>query len=305
MEPKLIVHGGAWNIPDKYHQAHIDGCYAAVEAVASDLENGLNALDAVEKAVNVLEENTTFNAGKGSYLNSVGEIELDAIICDGKTLNFGAVAAVQNILHPVSVAKLLLKHPEHCFLVGEGVQQFLRENQIPEVAVEDLLTERELIYYQKIKADPHFRTRKPFEPSPMDTVGAVAMDSQGDFAAATSTGGTPRKLPGRAGDSPVIGAGAYADNQAGAVSATGYGEAIMKVLLSKVVCDSLINMPAMAAAKHGIAILEKRVNGLGGVIGVNCKGEYAYSHNTPYMAFAYCHKKAGIISQIKINDPAV
>jgi beta-aspartyl-peptidase (threonine type) len=305
MKPKIIVHGGAWNIPHKYHQAHIDGCYQAVQAVISDLENGLSALDAVEKAVNVLEEDATFNAGKGSYLNAIGEIELDAIICDGKTLNFGAVAAVQNILHPVTVAKILLNHPEHCFLVGKGIQQFLRDNHIQEVAVEDLLTERELVYYRKIKGDQNFRTRMPFEPSPMDTVGAAAMDQNGDFAAATSTGGTPRKLPGRAGDSPIIGAGAYADNRTGAVSATGFGEAIMKVLLSKVVCDSLLTLPAIEAAQRGINLLEKRVNGLGGVIGINDKGDYAYAHNTPFMAFAYYQKEAGIISQIKIIDSTV
>jgi beta-aspartyl-peptidase (threonine type) len=302
MKPKIIVHGGAWNIPKKFHQAHIDGCYQAVDFVTTELENGLSALNAVEMAVHVLEENPTFNAGRGSYLNSKGEIELDAIICNGKTLNFGAVAAVQNVLHPVTVAKILLEHPEHCFLVGQGIQSLLRDHHIPEVPVEDLLTERELVYYRKIKEDPHFRTRMPFEPSPMDTVGAVAVDRNGDFAAATSTGGTPRKLPGRAGDSPVIGAGAYADNRAGAVSATGFGEAIMKVLLSKTVCDHLINMPAMEAAQLGIAMLEKRVNGLGGVIGINTKGEYAYSHNTPYMAFAYYHEEVGISSQIKINN---
>jgi beta-aspartyl-peptidase (threonine type) len=302
MDPKIIAHGGAWNIPDEHHQSHIAGCHKAIEAVASDLVNGLSAIDAVEKAVNVLEEDVTFNAGKGSYLNSTGNIELDAIICDGKTLNFGAVAAVQNVLHPVSVARLLLNHPEHCFLVGAGVQQFMQENNFSLIAIEELLTERELKYYQKIKQDPQFRTRIPFEPSPMDTVGAVALDEKGNFAAATSTGGTPRKLPGRTGDSPVIGAGAYADNSAGAVSATGYGEAIMKVLLSKTVCDSLRNLPALKAAQQGIRLLEKRVNGLGGVIGINRAGEYTYSHNTPYMAFAYYKKDTGVISRIRVSD---
>jgi beta-aspartyl-peptidase (threonine type) len=305
MNAKIIVHGGAWNIPEQYHQAHVDGCYQAIDSVLADLESGLDALSTVEKAVNVLETDDTFNAGRGSYLNAIGEIELDAIICDGRTLNFGAVAAVQNILHPVSVAKMILDHPEHNFLVGKGIQQFLREKQVPEIPVEELLTKRELQYYKKIKADPRFRTRMPFEESPMDTVGAVALDVRGNFAAATSTGGTPRKLPGRAGDSPVIGAGAYADNEAGAVSATGYGEAIMKVLLSKTVCEKLKSSPPLEAARQGIAILEKRVDGLGGIIGINLSGEYVYAHNTPYMAFAYYQQNSGIISQIKMNDPRV
>jgi beta-aspartyl-peptidase (threonine type) len=305
MEPKIIVHGGAWNIPRRFHQAHQDGCYNAVQVVYSDLKNGLSALEAVERSVNELESDPTFNAGKGSYLNVRGEVELDAIICDGKTLNFGAVAAVQNVLHPVSVAKILLNHPEHCFLAGSGVQQFLKEHHITEVAVEDLLTHRELVYYRKIKGDPNFRTRKPFEPAPGDTVGAVALDESGNLAAATSTGGTPRKLPGRVGDSPVIGAGAYADNHLGAISATGYGEAIMKILLAKLVCDHLKDLPALDAARFGITQLEKRVNGLGGVIGINRAGEYAYYHNTPFMAYAYYNTKKGIVSSIKIDDAPV
>lgn len=301
MVPKIIVHGGAWNIPKRFHQAHLEGCSKAVQAVYADLKNGLSALEAVERAVNELEADPTFNAGRGSYLNVKGEIELDAIICDGKTLNFGAVAAVQNILHPVSVAKILLNHPEHCFLAGNGLKDFLKEHHIAEVAVEDLLTRRELVYYRKIKGDPNFRTRKPFEPAPGDTVGAVALDDRGNLAAATSTGGTPRKLPGRIGDSPVIGAGAYADNQLGAISATGFGEAIMKILLAKLVCDNFKDLPAMAAARFGITQLQKRVSGLGGVIGINRSGTYAYCHNTPFMAYAYYNTKKGIVSHIKTD----
>jgi len=304
MEPKIIVHGGAWNIPRRFHQAHLDGCSEAIKSVIPDLQNGLSALEAVERAVNVLESDPTFNAGKGSYLNAAGEIELDAIICDGTTLNFGAVAAIQNVLHPVSVAKILLTHPEHCFLAGRGIEEFLKEHHFPLVKVEELLTERELIYYRKIKGDPKFRTRKPFEPSPGDTVGAVALDKQGHLAAATSTGGTPRKLPGRVGDSPVIGAGAYADNQLGAISATGYGEAIMKILLAKLVCDQLTHLPAMEAARYGISQLQERVNGLGGVIGITQNGEYAYCHNTPYMAFAFHDKTDGIVCRIKTDHGA-
>jgi beta-aspartyl-peptidase (threonine type) len=296
MKPRLIVHGGAWNIPESQHQAHLNGCTAAIRQVYPSLQKGMSALDAVEEAVGILEEDPTFDAGRGAFLNSEGEIELDAIICDGSTLNFGAVAAIKNILHPVKAARLLMNHPEHCFMVGEGAQKFLRKMNFPEVTVEELLTPLELEFYHRIKNDPLFTTRKPFEPNPQGTVGAVARDLQGNLAAATSTGGTPRKLPGRVGDSPVIGAGAFADNRKGAVSATGYGESIMKVVLSKLTCDEFEGNPAMQAARKAIHILQTRVNGLGGVIGINSSGEYAFFHNTEYMAMAYHHESEKVIA---------
>ncbi len=301
MEPKLIVHGGAWNIPESLHQAHMEGCKRAVQLVYPKLAQGLSAIDAVEEAVCVLEEDETFDAGRGAFLNAEGEIELDAIICDGRNLSFGAVAAVKNILHPVKAARLLIDHPEHCFLVGEGAQKFLRKMNFPEVEIEELLTERELEFYKKIKDDPTFKTRLPFESSPLGTVGAVALDIKGNVAAATSTGGTPRKLPGRVGDSPVIGAGAYADNTRGAVSATGHGESILKILLSKLTCDEFCTHSAMQAAQYAIHILQERVNGLAGVIGISSSGHYAYCHNTPYMAMAYFHESQQIVTMIKSN----
>ncbi len=299
MEPKLIVHGGAWNIPEKLHEAHINGCQKTVEQVYPELKNGLSALDAVEQSVNILEKDPTFDAGRGAFLNANGKIELDAIICDGKTLAFGAIAAITNILHPVSAARLIMEKTEHCMLVGEGADQFLSELNFPKVSIEALLTERELEYYRRIKSDPNFKTRKPFESSPHDTVGAVAMDQNGNFAAATSTGGTPRKLPGRVGDSPLIGAGAYADNQSGAVSATGWGESIMKVLLARSVCNYFKHHSAQKAAESGITDLQDRVNGLGGVIGINREGEYACFHNTEYMAFAFYTSGTGISAGIE------
>ena len=134
----------------------------------------------------------------------------------------------------------------------------------------------------------------------MDTVGAVALDVNGNIAAATSTGGTARKLVGRVGDSPICGAGAYADNELGGASATGWGESIMKILLSKTAVDLLGRSEAMAAAQESIYILQKKVKGLGGIIGINKSGEYAYAHNTPKMAYAYWDTINGeFISRIK------
>lgn len=298
MKPKLIVHGGAWNIPQKLEAAHRQGMENALTTVYPLLRDGLSALDAVEKAVNILEADPTFDAGRGAFLNAAGEIELDAIIVDGTTRNFGAVGALQNVLHPVSVARRVMMDTEHCFLVGAGAAEFARRMGFPELAPEALLTERELSYFRKIRDDPDFRTRLPFEPSPMGTVGAVALDQAGNLAAATSTGGTPRKLPGRVGDTPVIGAGAYADHATGAASATGWGESILKVLLSKTVCDLLPTLGAAAAAGRGIQLLEKSVHGLAGIIAIDRRGNCAFAHNTAKMAVGMVKDSGKVRCQI-------
>ncbi len=299
----LIVHGGAWNIPEELEADHIEGVRQAVAEVFPRLSDGLPALDAVEAAVRVLEEDPTFDAGRGSCLNALGEIEMDAIIMDGSSLNLGAVAAIQNVLHPVTVARLVMERSEHCLLVGAGAQSFARKMGVRQLSARELLTPRELAFHAEIMSDPSFTTRKPFEPSPMGTVGAVAMDRWGNLAAATSTGGTARKLPGRVGDSPLVGAGAYADNLCGASSATGWGEAIMKVLLSKSACDLLRDHSAEEAAQMAVDLLQQRVQGLGGIILVDRLGNYGFAHNTDKMAFAYAHPSGKVVARIKA-EPA-
>ena len=301
MKPKLIVHGGAWNIPEAYVEAHLTGVHQAVAQVFPKLQVGLSALDAVEQAVNILEEDPTFDSGRGAFLNEIGAIELDALIMDGQRLNFGAVAAVRNLLNPVSLARKVMEETEHCFLVGEGAMRFAKRQGFEELPPEELLTDRELDFFKKIKEDKNFRTELPFEFTPMDTVGAVAMDQNGNFAAATSTGGTARKLVGRVGDSPIAGAGGYADNALGAVSTTGWGESIMKVLLAKTVCDLFEREEAIFAAQKGIEILKDKVNGMGGVIGIRRDGKYAYAHNTPKMAFALAMEDGSIFKGIRVE----
>lgn len=302
MEPRLIVHGGAWSIPDAYELDHINGVYHAVATIYPELLHGMTALDAVEAAVKILEEDPTFDAGRGAFLNAIGEIELDAMIMDGATLNFGAVASVQNILHPITLARRVMEHTEHCFLVGSGAQLFARQIGVPELAPRDLLTPRELEFYEQIKSDPSFYTHQPFEPQPNGTVGAVALDTGGNLAAATSTGGTPRKLPGRVGDSPIVGAGAYADNKYGAASATGWGESILKIVMSKTACDLLQENSADQAAQLAVELLNQRVQGWGGIIIIDKKGQYGLAHNTTKMAFAYAQPSGEIIAQIKNSN---
>ncbi len=302
MKPRLIVHGGAWDIPDQFVDDHVRGVQQAIESIYPKLEQGMTALEAVEQAVNILEADPTFDAGRGAFLNAKGDIELDAFIMDGKNLDFGSVAGVANLLHPVSLARKVMDAPDFRFLVADGALQFAKECGMEEIDPKELLTERELEFYDQIKADPNFSTVGAFsgEAQPSDTVGAVALDRYGNLAAATSTGGTPRKHPGRVGDCPIIGSGGYADNLLGAASSTGYGESLMRVMLCRTACDNLHRHPAMASAQQAIGYLHQRVEGYGGVIMISPQGDYGFAHNTPRMAFAYADDSGKAVANIKI-----
>jgi beta-aspartyl-peptidase (threonine type) len=296
--PVLIVHGGAYDIPTESHEAHTAGCRRAAEAGWHVLSGGGLALEAVEAAVRVLEDDPTFDAGRGSFLNAAAEVELDAIIVDGRDLNFGAVAAVQRVRHPVTLARLVMTESKHAMLAGPGAEAFAREHGLPICPPEELLTGRELERWRaEVAGRPHEWDGNAI---PSDTVGAVAMDAAGNLAAATSTGGTFNKHPGRVGDSPLVGCGAYADNRAGSVSATGEGEALMKVVISKTVCDLMArDMTAQEAADAAIAILTERTTGKGGVIVLDRWGRVGIAHNTPYIAHAIATTGGKIITGIE------
>nr|WP_321260727.1 isoaspartyl peptidase/L-asparaginase [uncultured Pseudodesulfovibrio sp.] len=288
MQPRLIVHGGAWDIPDEFVDDHVAGVHQAVSKIYPMLADGISAMDAVEKAVNILEADPTFDAGRGAFLNACGDIELDAFIMDGKELDFGAVAAVANLLHPVSLARKVMTAKDFRILVGAGAMQYAQECGFTEIDPRELLTDRELAFYEQIKNDESFTPINAFSGKyPSDTVGAVAMDKNGNLACATSTGGTPRKHPGRVGDSPIIGSGGYADNELGAASSTGYGESILRVMLCKTACDFLRTDAPMTAAALSMEVLKNRGHGYGGVIMLSPDGQYGFAHNTPRMAFAY------------------
>ncbi len=235
----LVVHGGAWDIPDSLLAAHRAGVQGALQVGWSVLKRGGSAIDAVESAVAAMEDNETFDAGKGSFINAVGEVELDASIMDGRTLRAGAVAAVQNVRNPITLARKIMEESEHVLLVGMGATRFAKEHKVPTCSPDFLVTARELERWRDIQSAARFSTVDAFRHGrlPSDTVGAVALDRSGSIASATSTGGTPNKYPGRVGDSPLIGCGTYADNETGGVSATGWGESIIKVVLAKRVID--------------------------------------------------------------------
>ena len=257
-------------------------------------------MDAVEAAVRQLESDPTFDAGCGSFLNEDGEVELDASIMDGKTLKAGAAAAVRRLMHPITLARKIMEETDHLLLVGTGAEKFARKVGMKFSPTTALLTGRELELWKKLKRKESFHAKMVFSGGPKGTVGAVALDSKGNLAAATSTGGTPRKMAGRVGDTPVIGAGTYADNLLGAVSCTGWGEGIMRIGLAKRVLNYLEKgVSAPNAVKKAVEEMRRRVDGYGGAILVTPKGQVALYHNTPRMAFAYLDKSGEIKAGIK------
>lgn len=272
----ILVHGGAGPLTDTEGEALATaGCLAAARRGAAVLARGGAALDAVEAAVQVLEDDPAFNAGLGAALNVDGEVELDASIMDGATLAAGAVAAVRTFRNPVGLARLVMERSGHVLLVGEGATLFARQQGVPEVPNASLVTPRARARWEARRAASH------------GTVGAVARDAGGHVAAATSTGGTTNKLRGRVGDSPLIGCGTYADDALGAASATGLGEAIIRVTLTRHALDLLHHgLSPRAAAEQGVAAL-KRVGGEGGVILVSPQGALAAAFNTERMAHAW------------------
>jgi L-asparaginase / beta-aspartyl-peptidase len=304
MKPSLIVHGGAWDIPDGSVDACKAGCQRALAAGWSILNSGGSALDAVEAAIIALEDDPAFDAGFGSHLTLDGHVECDAIVMDGATLRAGSVTTLRHIRNPIRLARQVLENCPHMMLVGEGAERFAVEQGLALCAPEELIAEAERDAWQKCRSSKHAAAHH--RGHEQGTVGAVALDSDGRLFAATSTGGTCCKLPGRVGDSPLIGCGCYADIEAGGVSCTGYGEAIMKVVLAKTAADFLRNpvgsdpnpsprilpklsMPDVAAlaAREAVSVLATRTHATGGLILLDRKGNPGFAFNTPRMAYAY------------------
>lgn len=291
-DPVLVIHGGAWAIPDDMVEAHLNGVRDAMNAGWRVLERGGPALDAVEEAVVVMEDDETFDAGRGSFLNRDGKVQLDALIMDGSTLRAGGVGCVERLRNPIRAARKILSDSPHVYFVAEGAERFAEEHGIKLCNNDDLVIPREVDRLREFQASA--ANAKPgsaqdlFAPAiSHDTVGAVALDGDGNIAAATSTGGTLNKAPGRLGDSSLIGCGCYADNQTAAASTTGWGEPIMKLVLAKWAADRVAtgSLPEWVAAE-AINYLKDRVNGHGGMILLDARGRFGIAHNTPRMAWA-------------------
>jgi beta-aspartyl-peptidase (threonine type) len=319
--PVLLVHGGAWAIPPEMAEDHQRGVAHALSTGYAILEAGGTATDAIEAAVTILEDDPTFDAGRGSFLTSEGRVQLDALLMDGATLRAGGVACVEHLRNPIQAARLVLDKSPHVYFVGSGAEAFAAQHGMKLIDNAELVLDRERTRLHDAQSrlaagladitfsgpeqseaptnrssfvgwqdDKSPETAVPCNPSPTssshDTVGAVALDQYGNLAAGTSTGGTLNKAPGRVGDSSLIGCGCYADNLSAATSLTGHGEPIMKLVLGKWACDRVAaGSSPQQAATDSIDYLFTRLGGHGGIILLGPDGQIGLAHNTPRMAW--------------------
>jgi L-asparaginase / beta-aspartyl-peptidase len=307
LRPSLIVHGGAWAIPQETFAACRSGIRRSLEAGWAVLSGGGSAADAVETAIVVMEDDPIFDAGFGSHLTLDGRVQLDAILMDGATLKAGSVAAVERVRNPIRLARRLLENSEHIMLVGAGAEQFAEENGMPLCRPEELVTEQERAAWLRCREDSH--AAENHASHMQGTVGAVALDSRGGLFAGTSTGGTCCKHSGRVGDSPLIGCGCYADAEWGGVSCTGKGEGIMKIVMAKMAVDLLAMPPedpyrlqprpegsqsehnqAQFVADACVRKLAHRAHTMGGLILLDREGRPAAAFNTPQMAYGFVER---------------
>jgi beta-aspartyl-peptidase (threonine type) len=284
--PAVVVHGGAGTPPDADPTRYFEGTRRAAEAGLRALLQGGSALDAAQAAAVVLEDDPGFNAGTGAALTSSGDAELDASCMDGTTLRAGAVACVKTVKNPILLARRVCDDTPHILLCSHGAEAFARECGIPEIPNALLVTQRQLERWREL----HAQAQKEGADSvrrKIGTIGAVAVDARGRVAACTSTGGTMYKRPGRVGDTPIIGAGTYADDHEAAASSTGLGEAILKVTMARSACVRVRDGASpRAAAIAAVGLLRERAHGEGGIILAGPDGRLGWAYNTPRMARA-------------------
>jgi len=296
---QLVVHGGAGVIErsaldPRREEAIRQALAAALDAGAEVLAHGGSALDAVEASVRLLEDDPHFNAGRGAALTSDGTVELDAAIMDGEGLAAGAVAGVTQTRNPVALARAVMEHTPHVLLAGAAAESFARDMKLAEV---------DPTWFHTPMRRRQFDELRRSGPASFDvgmkygTVGAVARDCHGHVAAATSTGGVTGKRPGRVGDTPVIGAGTYADDRAAAISATGSGEHFIRAVAAHEICARirLLGEGAQEAAAHAIAEVE-RLGGSGGIIFVSAAGEAGWVFDSKGMYRAKASRAGRMIA---------
>ena len=297
----IMVHGGAGALDnvkdDKTAFRYLDSIRRTLEHGRDVLQLGGSALQAAEACACLLEDDPVFNAGCGSVLNENGKVEMDAAIMDGRDLSAGAVAAVDNIANPVQLARLVMTESEHVMLIAEGAMRFADHCGMERVPEDYFYTRdrveqlRQARLRHKVMLD-HDDTEEDSEDQKYGTIGAVVLDPAGNLAAATSTGGIVNKRMGRVGDSPIVGAGVYADNETCAVSATGFGEDFMRTVISKTIADFILmkGMDAKQATQAGIGYLTRKVKGRGGVIVIDAAGNCASDFTTKKMIHGWIEK---------------
>lgn len=284
-KPVIVVHGGAGRIPAHRRHGAVQGVEAAVICGWDVLDAGGSAVDAVTAAVRSMEADPQFNAGLGAVLNAGGEIRLDAAIQCGQRLDMGAVADLPALRHPSALVRRMLGE-DLTFLVGAGAMRQAEAWGFESISPEDLVTETRLEQWRAAKFEG-LDEQLPVFGDEGDTVGAVALDANGDLAAMTSTGGVVYKPLGRVGDSPIVGSGLAADNELGAISATGKGEDLLKVVCCQVALEQLRReISCQDAAIFALRRMERRVGGLGGLILINPYGEVGIHHTSDHMSWA-------------------
>ena len=298
--PVIVVHGGAGTWHPERQNPGIEGVKeAALKGFNILMENG-SAVDAVEVAVMSMEDNEVFNAGKGSTFTLDKRIEMEASIMDGKTLKAGAAGLLTNIKNPVHLARIVMEKTDFVFLIGEGAEKLAeiynleRQNPATELRLKYWKNLREKLLKGEVNYLPRLHELVEQHPELFvyETVGAVALDKEGNVAAATSTGGMTLKIPGRIGDSSLIGCGTYADNAAGACSATGIGEIAIRLVLAKTVCDYMQRINAQKAVEEAIKLVNRRIAGKAnfmGLIAVDTEGNIGAAHNSSNICWAYMH----------------
>lgn len=294
----LVIHGGAGtilkeNMTPEQEKAYRDKLTEALTAGYEVLSSDGTALDAVEAVIIILEDSPLFNAGKGAVFNSEGKNELDASVMDGETLQAGAVAGVRNVKNPIKLARLVMEASPHIMLAGEGAEHFGRQQGATMVPDEYFFTQRRWEALQRAR-------EREQEAAGHGTVGAVALDKAGNLAAGTSTGGMTNKKFGRVGDSPIIGAGTYADNQTCAVSCTGHGEYFIRAAVAHDISALMAyqGLPLQEAARE--VVMEKLVElgGTGGVIAIDRRGHIAMPFNTAGMYRGYVDENGRVVVEI-------
>ncbi|MCA1817661.1 MAG: isoaspartyl peptidase/L-asparaginase [Acidobacteria bacterium] len=297
----FVIHGGAGAIERGKMTPELEKQYReklteALEAGYRVLSNNGSGLDAVEAAIRIMEDSPLFNAGKGAVFTHEGTNELDSSIMDGRTLAAGSVAGLKHIRNPISLARMVMEKSPHVMMVGEGAEAFAKQQGVELVPASYFYTERRWQELQRAKEEEKQKQNAPTkknahgeapalgEDGLRGTVGAVALDSAGNLAAGTSTGGITNKRFGRVGDSPIIGAGTYADNNSCAVSATGDGEYFIRAAVAHDI-SALVGYKGMSVQAAADAVLDKvkRIGGTGGVIVLDREGNFAAPFNTAGM----------------------
>jgi len=280
-EWSVLVHGGAGDVRPEMLQSHVDGCRLAAAEAARVLMSGGSALNAAQRAVEILEDDPRFNAGNGACLNAEGRIELDAAIMEGTLLRAGAVAVLPPFQHPIAIARAVLNEGGHVMFAGEGAERFALSRGFARSADDALITDLARERWEEVRAGG------TVEGWTGGTVGAVARDRHGTVVSATSTGGRVNKQPGRVGDTPVLGEGTYADDEAGACSNTGDGEAVLRLCLAKTACEWMrAGMHPVDAARAAVRTMLMRTGGSGGIILVDKTGRLGFARTTRTMTWA-------------------